>query len=469
LTFRLPIPGWTLALLAVPLTGCGGGPAEPAAASDQAATPARSMPGLFAGTASCSGRSCHGSLEPRPGEWIAQDEYTQWLTHDPHAQAYQVLLGEAAKAMARNLRIESAHEDVRCLSCHMTPSAAAALAEQPADPQREERLFGVGCESCHGAAPRWLDEHTLTAWRRTSQQAKRDLGFIPVDDLSDLARACAGCHVGAPPHGSTPARDVNHDLIAAGHPRLNFELSVYLANLPPHWNAQAKAATRDTKVHEARTWALGQLAGAEAALRLLDYRADADRGRPWPELAEYDCFACHHDLQGKKSWRQQDRKNGRPLGALPWGTWSFAMTRLLAADTVESDKALLHGLEEVMQHPAPDRGQVRAQASAAAQALARLGERLGPRVDRKLVEDWLHALGRDDRWSKAPSWDAAAQLYLAVSSLNQLYGDESLAKETQELMAALAFPRDPERFDSPRNFDPVQIDKLRLRLSQLRK
>ena len=49
------------------------------------------------------------------------------------------------------------------------------------------------------------------------------------------AQVCVGCHVGAPAKDGVPARDLNHDLMAAGHPRLIFELSSYQANMPPHW------------------------------------------------------------------------------------------------------------------------------------------------------------------------------------------------------------------------------------------
>ena len=33
-----------------------------------------------------------------------------------------------------------------------------------------------------------------------------------------------------------------------------------------------------------------------------------------PEFSEYNCFACHHDLEGT-SWRQQRGYDGRPAGS----------------------------------------------------------------------------------------------------------------------------------------------------------
>jgi hypothetical protein len=86
---------------------------------------------------------------------------------------------------------------------------------------------GVGCESCHGASGRWLGPHTTLGWRDRPWPEKAALGMRNTKDLASRARLCAGCHVGDGGSDDLPARDVNHDLIAAGHPRLNFELSAY--------------------------------------------------------------------------------------------------------------------------------------------------------------------------------------------------------------------------------------------------
>jgi hypothetical protein len=51
-----------------------------------------------------------------------------------------------------------------------------------------------------------------------------------------------------------PWRDVNHDLIAAGHPRLSFELSAFMATMPPHWTAhrRPRAGRRGACAHPRR-------------------------------------------------------------------------------------------------------------------------------------------------------------------------------------------------------------------------
>src|ERR1700689_2516213 len=68
-----------------PTPGNTGGPVESAGRGKAV----HSLP--LVGTASCSARGCHGSIEPAADpERCRQNEYTQW-THDRHADAYRVL------------------------------------------------------------------------------------------------------------------------------------------------------------------------------------------------------------------------------------------------------------------------------------------------------------------------------------------------------------------------------------------
>ena len=62
--------------------------------------------------------------------------------------------------------------------------------------------------------------------------------------------------------------------MAAGHPRLNFELSSFRANMPPHWNVKLKDKKHDPGAHEAQVWAIGRVASAKTSLELLRYSDD---------------------------------------------------------------------------------------------------------------------------------------------------------------------------------------------------
>ena len=234
------------------------------------------------GAQTCATAVCHG------GSDVGQSAsaFTTWLSLDPHSRAYETLLSARSQAIAKNMWADKAvaQEAPLCLKCHVDPSYERA---RPSF----RRADGVGCESCHGAAEGWLQEHYRGGGNRN--------GMADTKTLPGRARACVGCHVG------TPESNVDHDLIAAGHPVLRFEFATYYANLPPHWDIK-KSKVGDPRDFEARAWATGQLVAASSAMELLAHRADPVTGKTWPEFAEFDCFACHHDLQ-PSSWRQKKR------------------------------------------------------------------------------------------------------------------------------------------------------------------
>ena len=121
---------------------------------------------------------------------------------------------------------------------------------------------GVACESCHGPAQRWLNEHYREGWRTRTPSEKHAVGMADTRSLRGRAESCVPCHVGA------ADMDVNHDLIAAGHPPLHFEFAAYHANLPRHWDDAKDTDSRlgGKRDFEARAWAIGQVVSARAAL-----------------------------------------------------------------------------------------------------------------------------------------------------------------------------------------------------------
>jgi Cytochrome c554 and c-prime len=368
-------------------------PDLPAASSPLLAHPAQAR---FPSTASCAGRSCHGHLTPASdADTVLLNEYTLWVTRDPHARAYQTLTTPQSAAMAHRLNLGKAHEAQRCLVCHTSPRAAET-----------ERTSGVGCEACHGNASHWLNAHTSIEWRNLDTKSKSAAGMVEVGDPEVLARQCVGCHVGAPPSDGVPSeRDANHDLIAARHPRLAFEFSSFLANLPPHWKPRPRPETV--------WWAVGQTVAAEAALDLLRHRA-ARAQSPWPEFAEYDCFACHHELTASSKRSPQP---SRRLGTMPWGTWYFAMPRALAADGLPELTALARLLEQ----PGAARTAIAQQSVAAATEMRSLAIDTRPRAEAPaFARNMMDRLLADRRLQDAASWESAEQTYLALQALNQV-------------------------------------------------
>jgi hypothetical protein len=410
-------------------------------------------PSLWCGVGSCAAAACHGGGGPRGS---AGSEYTTWVRDDPHARAYSVLLDDRSRRMMRSLGVSgSAGEYALCLSCHVRNDKD--LSQLPV----AQRLDGVGCENCHGAAGNWLDRHYLDEWK--SPEKKRELGMRDTRDLRQRAEACASCHVGS------PGRDVNHDLIAAGHPRLNFEFAAYLDLMPRHWDVRDDR--RRYPDLEIRAWTIGQLVSAREALRLLAGRADQAResgGKPWPEFAEYDCYACHHSLR-TSNWNKEGGSAGHLTGSLPWGTWYFSLLPRAAdaAPASRSDDAAgkVQVLRELMEQPRPEPGKVAAQARDRASDVDRWLDQLAPgRVGPPSLQSLAEGHSAADL-----NWDQATQIYCALAAYYLSWQeshdgqrDPAIEGNLRDLVALLRFPdarAGATRPNSPASYDRDQFLK----------
>jgi hypothetical protein len=370
-------------------------------------------PAAQVGSGGCSAMSCHGSPTLIPGSSVLRNEHTTWLTLDPHARAYRRLFAPESKSIARRLSRPSepavpAHRDQRCLACHAIPET---------EPVANDRAVlvrdGVGCESCHGPAERWLGTHMTYGWDALPPETKEQLGMYQTKDLVRRAEVCARCHVGG------PERDVNHDLIAAGHPALKFEFSGFLANMPAHW--VEKSPNREP-TFPARAWAIGQVVTARSAVELLRTRAlEAERNpERWPEFAEYECASCHRDL-AKPS---RDALLPTPLlGKVTWGTWNYPMVSALARSGTDpapfSHAARFGLLRTAMEVADPDRQAVADQAGEASDALAQWlrslrTERFTPTRVKAIAE----SVKAPNPYA-LPGGDHDAQQYLALVPLRQ--------------------------------------------------
>lgn len=418
---------------------------EPKAAPE--APPERPALARTMGTSRCAGPACHGQESPAKDQKIRRDEYRLWNTWDPHAYAYHALEGQAAQDIIRKLGDtgQKATAEPRCLVCHATPRL---LAKEGGD---EVRVHGVGCESCHGAAEHWLDRHHTEPLPDAQELEK--LGMTYLREPLTLAHACVQCHAGAPARDGLPAQEVTHDLLAAGHPRLNFELTVYLANLPPHWNVAAKARERGPDF-EARAWAAGQLATARTSLQLL---ADqAGRAAPWPEFAAHDCESCHAPL------RPQTKSPGGTR--FPMSRWPYALLPEVGADIPEATPdvkticAQFKELQDVLERSGQDGGQVADKAAALDKSLAAWERALGQWKGEPVT--LMKRVGRHDHdWN----WEEAEQRYLALSALEQARSartpDERhprIQTHLRDLAENLAFP---SSFSGPRDFSDERLSK----------
>ena len=198
-----------------------------------------------------------------------------------------------------------------------------------------------------------MTRHTERTWRSLSASQKSDLGFHDLRPMNARAETCVECHVG--PFKSPETQvvfDVTHELIAAGHPRLEFEFSAYLYNLPSHWDKAKDLKHNGGAAFQFHAWRVGQLQMAQQlAAQLADRRVGSatnkSRQTLWPEFANYNCFDCHHTLR-HEARPSADRVarlisvRGRPEPS----DWPFAQLQIIAW---VSEDAALHALDQPLE------------------------------------------------------------------------------------------------------------------------
>src|SRR5579884_2186170 len=283
-------------------------------------------PPQYTGPGSCSSTSCHGAVQPRSETAVLQNEYSTWALRDKHTKAFLALSNDVAKRIGRILNLQP-ESSKRCLVCHALDVDQSQLAK-PFD-----RNDGVGCENCHGPSSNWLGPHTTRGW---NYQKSVELGMYDTRDLIKRSEKCLGCHLG------DSGRSVDHELIAAGHPDLYFEQASFEAVMPVHWK---QPLAQDPWI-EVRTLVVGQAVQLRENMR----RIARNAGKFWPEYAELDCFACHHNLTAAKdSWRQERGYPGRRPENPPWNPSRFAVFQIVVNEMDRSDaKELNSAVAKVM-------------------------------------------------------------------------------------------------------------------------
>jgi hypothetical protein len=435
-----------------------GGPAPARVAVPAYQPPAPRPPEVLkrlpVGLSGCLAAACHGApatrtLEGQTDATTWQSSGSCWVAADPHTNAFAVLEGPLAGRIMAHYAKDSpgkkATEEARCVACHTNP--ALARPELMGDPHaRQLRAEGVSCEACHGNAGKWQSEHT--SWRGPRDRLYDEGGMARLYDLGERATACAGCHVGAPadPERGLPLRDMNHDMIAAGHPRLDFDFAEYVRRLPRHW--QEKDRTKEPiaprALNPAKEWYVGRVAHAEAACKLLADRAERSMNEqkllggmtpsqrqkhgfeesPWPEFAEFNCAACHHELRvaGEKEkypdWRRSAVYLGdRPPGSIPW-QMIWPLTNAPGIEKPTRRDSAVWPVLDVMEKPRP--GAAAAALPAARPSADKLRAKRVALV--AMPDGQVEAEARaffPTRPMAAPEWDAARQLFFGLAALDR--------------------------------------------------
>lgn len=252
------------------------------------------------GVASCAGSTCHGRSEPT-GAVVRQDELLRWQDESSpagaHARAWRVLATPRSQAIAARLGIGSAQSSPTCLGCHADPAAHRGARFQLSD--------GVGCEACHGGAENWLASHASVGATHAANVAR---GMYPTDNVKARAANCLDCHFGSDAQGQF----VTHKIMAAGHPRISFELDLF-TTLEQHWNEDADYARRKGRNGGVKVWAVGQAMALERSLSLFANPNVGQEGA-FPEFYFFDCHTCHRRIGDDAGFRPSAIANpGRPI------------------------------------------------------------------------------------------------------------------------------------------------------------
>jgi hypothetical protein len=392
----------------------------------------------YVGPGSCAATSCHGSVKPVAGSRILQNEYSTWIIQDKHSRAYQALTGDVGERMAKILNLGKAEEASKCLACH----ALAPPAEQIG--RKFEVNEGVTCENCHGPAQGWLGQHTAKDSPEKHLQSVRDFHMVDTRNVIVRTEKCLECHLG------NSGKFVDHEMIAAGHPDLYFELDSFSAVMPRHWNmprlTAAGTAAEDSSWTGVRDWSTGQAVQLRAAMDRVAWRARGerfDKKNVWPEYSELSCFACHHALtMSKDSWRQKHGYAGRRPGDPAWNASRFVVFRLLAK---EVDPAAAQDLDQKLEAVAeemskldPDRDTAASEASAAAPVAQHFAERLvAMNYERGMVLHMMQSICDNAEEISLADERAAEQATMALDSLYIAYSKEAQPANAAEVRSAI--------------------------------
>jgi hypothetical protein len=392
----------------------------------------------YTGPGSCAAAACHGAIRPVPNSRILQTEYSTWIAQDRHARAAEVLANPVSVRMARILGLGAANTAQKCLACH-------SLDVPEGQQARTFMNEGVSCEACHGPASAWLGPHTTKGW--THAQSVQ-MGMYDTKDLVKRTEKCLTCHLG------TADKFVDHEMIAAGHPDLVFDLEAFSAAMPRHWKPDANAAA------PVRSFSVGQLVHLRSSLDRLSRRV---KGPVWPEYAELDCFSCHHSLtRAEDSWRQaagyDNRRPGNP--PLNLSRWTTARHVLGVYDQSAAGQ-----LNEVMQSLAreasrlrPNEEQVVTLANRGRSILdGAISRAVSTQPDAALAGRLLRAIAGDAEAIASHGERAAEQAAMAMETLYT-------ASAGGEGPARGAFDELFQQFQSPSSYDPrrfvAQVRKI---------
>jgi hypothetical protein len=423
---------------------------------------------MYFGVAACNNKGCHGG-EP-PAKWIKDKdllcrcvEAMDWDKKDKHADAYRVLTGPRGQQMARILGYDVTKADA-CLACH-----GVIIKDERLLTASKENQFkieeGVNCVACHGAYEEWVGRHgvlvTARKWRPLSREEKEDKGGMRnLWDPIKRAELCVSCHVGS----IKERKFVTHDMYAAGHPPLpGFEAAAFSDQMPRHWQylqEKSKAIKEELgykpgEQEQAKLILIGAAVALRETMDLLEQQAkkcreakeDDDRAL---DLANFDCYACHHDLKAP-SWRQKRGYAGKP-GRILMRPWSTELIKLAVEATPPAPAKSLEVFDKLLKEvngaftaqPFGDPKKIEPAAAAMKKWAGDLAKKLDAKevtIDakaaRKLLESIPTLYGGTAKKPVTLDYDSARQVGWAAEVLAQELGEDKTKPKVKKALEDL--------------------------------
>jgi hypothetical protein len=157
--------------------------------------------------------------------------------------------------------------------------------------------------------------------------------MIDQRNLRARTKNCLSCHMG------DATKTVDHELIAAGHPILTFELDNFTESrlMPLHWKPLKEKTNPEAygaPTHGVNAWAVGQTVIFSEGLEHLARQAKSDK---WPEFASMSCAACHHNLRTGE-WRQERGYGSARAGLPPWSPVRWSVLRHLVSEVAPEQR-----------------------------------------------------------------------------------------------------------------------------------
>ncbi|MEQ1801617.1 MAG: multiheme c-type cytochrome [Gammaproteobacteria bacterium] len=388
------------------------------------------------GVATCASTTCHGAARPLGGTPVLQNEYVTWSAFDPHASAFRTLRDERSTAIARRLGMGPADQAPACLACHAETVPAGQRGP------RFQQDDGIGCEACHGAAANWLVTHDDGT--PEARAASRRNGLRALDDPDVRGAVCLACHAG------DGDRTATHAMMAAGHPRLAFELDTFTelwrtSGGREHYRRDADYAARKEQPGTVEVWLGGLVMASAASVAQVEA---AVSGGALPEFAAFNCYSCHRSM-GFARWREHGPAAGSMPGAL---RINDSALRLLQAALQSWDPAaagaLKAGMNNLQRAANEDRTGVAAAADGLRRELSGVSARLhrappGPADQEGMLRSLLRASGE----GAYPDYATAEQAAMAAVVLLTGRGNASGNPDVDALFADL---EDDAAFDQAR-------------------